>query len=283
MNYYPFHVGDYAAHTAHLDPMEDIAYRRMIDLYCLREGPLPADAAEVARLIRMRSNVAEVQAVLAEFFTLTDAGWTQSRCEREVGIYRAQVNGGKVGALKRWGKGGNGVAMPPPSPPHVDPNSNQEPRTKNQELSARIEREQAEADARALLEAQGFKPTAAGTICKAMRGAGLMSSNPGDPRLLALLAQGATEEEFVGIACEAVTSGKGFAWVLHVLAARRAEAASINLAPAVQAVDVGAVAVSKTAADLADLAAHALKAQGPEAQAARLAVMAKRKPQQAAA
>ena len=33
MNYYPFHVGDYIAHTAHLHPLEDIAYRRMLDLY----------------------------------------------------------------------------------------------------------------------------------------------------------------------------------------------------------------------------------------------------------
>jgi len=40
MNYYPFHVGDYAAHTAHLEPMEDLAYRRMLDVYYLREEPL---------------------------------------------------------------------------------------------------------------------------------------------------------------------------------------------------------------------------------------------------
>jgi uncharacterized protein YdaU (DUF1376 family) len=43
MNYYPFHVGDYAAHTAHLEPMEDLAYRRMLDAYYLRESPLPVD------------------------------------------------------------------------------------------------------------------------------------------------------------------------------------------------------------------------------------------------
>jgi len=72
LNYYPFHVGDYAAHTAHLEPMEDLAYRRMLDLYYLRECALPQEPAEVARLIRMRSNVAEVEAVLREFFTSND-------------------------------------------------------------------------------------------------------------------------------------------------------------------------------------------------------------------
>ena len=84
MNYYPFHLGDYAAHTAHLEPMEDLAYRRMLDLYYLREAPLPADVAEVARLIRMRGNLVEAEAVLREFFALTDDGWRHMRCDAEL-------------------------------------------------------------------------------------------------------------------------------------------------------------------------------------------------------
>lgn len=84
MNYYPFHVGDYAAHTAHLDLLEDLAYRRMLDLYYLRECALPHDPAEVARLIRMRGNVAEVTEVLREFFTEFEGGWVNGRCEEEI-------------------------------------------------------------------------------------------------------------------------------------------------------------------------------------------------------
>ena len=84
MNYYPFHVGDYAAHTAHLDLLEDLAYRRMLDLYYLRECALPHDPAEVARLIRMRGNVPEVTAVLREFFTEFEGGWVNGRCEEEI-------------------------------------------------------------------------------------------------------------------------------------------------------------------------------------------------------
>jgi len=84
VNYYPFHVGDYAAHTAHLDLLEDLAYRRMLDLYYLRECALPHDPAEVARLIRMRGNVAEVTAVLREFFTEFEGGWVNGRCEEEI-------------------------------------------------------------------------------------------------------------------------------------------------------------------------------------------------------
>jgi len=84
MNYFPFHLGDYAAHTAHLEPMEDLAYRRLLDQYYLREGPLPFDIQVTAKLVRMRSMAADVESVLKEFFTLTDSGWTHDRCEAEI-------------------------------------------------------------------------------------------------------------------------------------------------------------------------------------------------------
>jgi uncharacterized protein YdaU (DUF1376 family) len=84
VNYFPFHIGDYAAHTGHLEPMEDLAYRRLIDLYYLRECPLPADIQATAKLVRMRSMAADVESVLNEFFELTDAGWMHIRCEEEI-------------------------------------------------------------------------------------------------------------------------------------------------------------------------------------------------------
>lgn len=84
MNYFPFNVGDYAAHTGHLEPMEDLAYRRLLDQYYLREGPLPADIEATAKLVRMRSMKADVESVLNEFFTLTEDGWRHSRCDAEI-------------------------------------------------------------------------------------------------------------------------------------------------------------------------------------------------------
>src|SRR5574340_734563 len=44
----------------------------------------------------------------------------------------------------------------------------------------------------AVPEANGHPPTQAGAACQAMRQAGLAATNPSDPRLLALLKQGAT-------------------------------------------------------------------------------------------
>lgn len=80
-------------------------------------------------------------------------------------------------------------------------------------------------------EANGHQPTPAGAICRAMKAAGLQAVNPGDPRLLELIRQGATTAEFEGLAAEAVDKGKGFAWVLTVLQARRKEAGDIALTP----------------------------------------------------
>jgi hypothetical protein len=75
------------------------------------------------------------------------------------------------------------------------------------------------------------QPTRAGAACLAMRRTGLAAVNPGDPRLLALLAQGVTDDELAGMAAEAVSKGKGWAWVLAGVQGRRAEAAAIHLAP----------------------------------------------------
>ena len=51
MNYYPFHIGDYASHTRHLTLMEDLAYRRLLDLYYLHERPLNARSTPVEFLL----------------------------------------------------------------------------------------------------------------------------------------------------------------------------------------------------------------------------------------
>lgn len=127
MIYFPFHMGDYAAHTAHLEPMEDLAYRRMLDAYYLRETPLPLDVAEVARLIRMRGNQAEVQAVLSEFFEQTPEGWRHGRCEEEIARMQdkqakarasaaASVNARKANAQRTLNERSADVELPTPTP-----------------------------------------------------------------------------------------------------------------------------------------------------------------------
>jgi uncharacterized protein YdaU (DUF1376 family) len=144
LNYYAFHLGDYSAHTAHLDLLEDLAYRRLIDLHMLLERPLAIDVEEIARKIRMRDHAAVVRDVLNEFFVRTDDGWTNDRCMKEIAKYQsnkdAAKRAGQASAQRRTQAKATDVQRPfndrstqPPEP--VQPTKNQEPRTKpiNQE------------------------------------------------------------------------------------------------------------------------------------------------------
>lgn len=135
MNFYQFHIGDYAAHTRHLSPLEDLAYRRMLDAYYLHEGPIVGSPADVARLVGLREQVVEVEAVLREFFEGDAGGWKHGRCDEEIERFRAMAAGGRKGAARRWGGhgGANGGAMTTPSTPHRPPIANHEPVTMNQE------------------------------------------------------------------------------------------------------------------------------------------------------
>ncbi len=86
MNYYPFHLGDYASATRHLSWDEDLAYRRLIDAYYTREAPIPADKRAAYRLVcaTTESQREAVDVILTEFFTLVDGWWTNSRCDEEI-------------------------------------------------------------------------------------------------------------------------------------------------------------------------------------------------------
>jgi hypothetical protein len=77
--------------------------------------------------------------------------------------------------------------------------------------------------------------TKAGAVGLAFKRAGVdpTTLNLGDPRLAELLRQGATPEEFEGLAREAIRQGvdSPYPWVLSVLPKRRAAAATIAIAP----------------------------------------------------
>ena len=102
MNYYQFHLGDYAAHTRHLSLLEDLAYRRMIDLYYTTEAPLPLDEDRIARLIGMRDHMREVSDVLSDFFVKSEKGYTNARCDKEIESYKAKADRAKAANKSRW-------------------------------------------------------------------------------------------------------------------------------------------------------------------------------------
>lgn len=146
MNFYPFHPGDYMLRTAHLDLTEDLAYRRLLDLYYINEQPIQGNADAIARVIRMRSNVSEVAAVLAEFFVETDAGWQHSHCDQVIAQYQAKAKqaaeNGKRGGRPRKADASQEQSQnnPEETQPVISANpeesgskTNQEPITKTKE------------------------------------------------------------------------------------------------------------------------------------------------------
>ena len=104
MHYFQFNIGDYARDTAHLTEMEDLAYRRMLDLYYRAEGPLPLSIDEIARLIRMRSHTASIAIVLQDFFAECADGYRNQRADQELrSIYEKSAKA-KASANARWNK-----------------------------------------------------------------------------------------------------------------------------------------------------------------------------------
>ncbi len=89
MIWYKFHLGDYITHTMHLSDAEDLAYRRLLDLYYMSERPIPLDTESVSRKIRLDLDITE--SVLNEFFERTEEGYRNHRCDIEIGKYQHQV------------------------------------------------------------------------------------------------------------------------------------------------------------------------------------------------
>jgi uncharacterized protein YdaU (DUF1376 family) len=125
MHYYQFHIGDYATHTRHLTAIEDIAYRRLLDIYYLHERPLSDCLTTVARQINMREYETEVDLVLTEFFDHVDGGYINRRADKEIEHYKAKVEqaskAGKASAERRI----NGRST------DVQPTNNHKPITNN--------------------------------------------------------------------------------------------------------------------------------------------------------
>lgn len=84
MNYYERHLGDYARDTAHLTLLEHGAYTLLLDRCYATEQGIPADQAHRIARARSREEKQAVDAVLAEFFVLTDGVWTNRRVLAEI-------------------------------------------------------------------------------------------------------------------------------------------------------------------------------------------------------
>jgi len=128
MHYYQFNIGDYRSATAHLSNEEDLAYRRLLDMYYDSEQKIPIDTQWVARRIRMDTHV--VQDVLSDMFTKEEDGWYHARCADVIEQYHTMAEknraNGRLGGRKKNPVGSD-------SHPIAKATINDKPITNNQE------------------------------------------------------------------------------------------------------------------------------------------------------
>lgn len=147
MHYYSFNIGDYAVDTRHLSLMEDLAYRRLLDLYYSSEKPINSDTKKVSRLIGMVDYPQEIAQVLEDFFILSECGYVQSRANDEISKFHAKADSARING-KKGGRPKKAKANPAESeaepkitqsvnlanPEESGSKANYKPLTNNQEL-----------------------------------------------------------------------------------------------------------------------------------------------------
>ncbi|MFZ3286205.1 MAG: YdaU family protein [Telluria sp.] len=106
MNYYPHHIGDFNSATRFSSRLERSVYRDMLDLYYEKERPLPLDMAVLCRKIVATTpdEIAAVEQVLRDFFTSTEEGWVNNRCQEEIREYHSGNAKSKAGGHAKAAK-----------------------------------------------------------------------------------------------------------------------------------------------------------------------------------
>lgn len=236
MNYFEFHLGDYIRDTAHLTMVEDAAYRRLLDIYYVRETALPRDPKACAKLCRAssKSELDAVAYVLREFFILAEDGYHNPRADREIARVAGKKGKAKAAANARWSHHRNGCSVDASASPeqcHGDADAmppargsiRQSPVTNNQPIASGI--------------GISTDDTPAATVCARLLEAGITNANPTHPKLVKLLDAGLSVDEIASIGPEAMEKGKGFAWLLGAAEGRRRDAAAVPSLPSVSAAD----------------------------------------------
>lgn len=104
--WFAWYSSDYRAKTAHLSFIESEAYRRLLEAYYERRGPLPVDRSALCRIVSAQDHHEKeaVGRVAQEFFTENGGNLHQARCDEEIAKAQAAherwVEGGRKGGLK---------------------------------------------------------------------------------------------------------------------------------------------------------------------------------------
>ena len=252
-------IDRYLGDTAMLTTEQHGAYFLLLMAMWKAGGVLPDDDGKLANAARLTpARWRSMRDTIRPYFRSDGSGGlVQKRLTIELQRIGQRVEAGKNGAKKRWrkawqtdsethgeqhgetgsetgsephgetvanpmaegGSGGSPIPSPPSaSTPSVNPQRGLEP---NGSIPRRAG------------EAGSTESLTAGTVCAAMKAAGVIRCNPSSPTLAAMIAQGAELSEFISAAEKAVESGaeKPFAYALKIVESERRRAADVQLAP----------------------------------------------------
>lgn len=134
MHYYPFNLKDYLVETAHLPPMADLTYRRLLDLYYKYEAPIRNDPKWVANRIRLDGEERIIGFVLKEYFSLDrDVDppiWRHKTCDEVIAKYQKKAAVARANGVLHVA----GSERKPKSDADRKLTKNQKPRTRNTPL-----------------------------------------------------------------------------------------------------------------------------------------------------
>ena len=147
MNLYLRHIGDFNNATRHLTRVERSVYSDAIELYYDTEQAL--QCADIGKLERRLLCVTDdekqaLKDVLSEFFVLTDAGYTHSRCDAEIAKYRANTSAkARAGIASAAARKQNSTPTQQNSTPVEHTSTNRKPLTVNHKPKEEGERAKA--------------------------------------------------------------------------------------------------------------------------------------------
>jgi uncharacterized protein YdaU (DUF1376 family) len=106
--WFPFYVGDYMRETHGLTHAEKGAFVELLCGYSNRQGPLPDDDIQLARLAGMSPKKwQKIRDSISPIFTISDGLWIWPRLEaqitRSLEIRQKRQQAGRCGGLKSWG------------------------------------------------------------------------------------------------------------------------------------------------------------------------------------
>lgn len=223
----PLWIGSYLADTMHLSRDSHGGYLLLLFAYWRNKGPLVDDDEDLAGITKATPKEwKKLRPRLAKFFEVSDGVWRHGRADKELfnagSMKAAAVERAKAGAEARWGKARKQSPTDAPSMPEALPEALPEDMLKQCPTPSPIPEDLGDKPPASF--AREIRPEVA--VCIALRQAGCQSASASHPKLMALVAAGATPDEFVGFLAAAQRSGvsDGFAYVMKAVEESRKRA-----------------------------------------------------------